>query len=31
MFHKPLVWVRFGIGALHVALALYLGYSFVRF
>lgn len=31
VFHKPLVWVMFGIGALHVALALYLGYSFVRF
>jgi hypothetical protein len=29
--HKPLVWVMFGIGALHVALALYMGYSFVRF
>jgi hypothetical protein len=28
VFHLPLVYVMFGIAALHVALAIYMGYSF---
>ena len=31
VFHRPLVWLMFAIAAVHVALALYMGYSFVRF
>ena len=27
VFHQPLVWVMFGIVAIHMALAIYLGYS----
>lgn len=27
VFHRPLVWVMFGIAALHVAIAVYMGYS----
>ena len=29
VFHLPLVYVMFGIAALHVALAIYMGYSFL--
>jgi hypothetical protein len=31
VFHRPLVWLMFAIAAAHVALALYMGYSFVHF
>ena len=31
IFHRPLVWLMFAIAALHVALAFYMGYSFVHF
>ncbi len=27
VFHKPLVYVMFAIAAVHVALAIYMGYS----
>jgi len=30
VFHKPLVYVMFAIAAIHVALAIYLGYGMVR-
>lgn len=30
VFHKPLVYLMFGIAALHVAVALYFGYSLVH-
>ena len=30
VFHKPLVWVMFAIAAVHIALAVYFGYSIPR-
>jgi len=31
VFHRPLVWLMFAIASLNVALAFYMGYSFVHF
>ncbi len=28
VFHQPLVYLMFGIAALHIAVAVYLGYAF---
>ncbi len=31
VFHRPLVWVMFAIAAIHVSLAIYMGYSRLHF